>query len=303
VALTTYSYTISTDFPAGGVVSSTLTTEIGASAIVTALERINTTGDSINIVFKDALSAGDKTLLDAGISNPAGGLIAAHDNTPLTDLAIPVVIQEESEATRTGGHYGAESINFEAPGPSGTITTHDVTLTIPISMLTASIDAKNKNDGDEIGLDVAPETIVGTLGTDASASSTTIDLPQSVMNLFMSGTLFIGQSLILDDGTSKDNCGMITSVDQAAKTIDVVTGTTNAFLAATPTYIKITTSMSPAVLTTGWVELASGDNKLYLFGDSKIGGSHIGEGKVIRVRYKNNNGTEAHVSVILEYLY
>jgi hypothetical protein len=77
-----YPYTISSDFPDGAVNQGKLVDEIRASAIVTALERITHTGDSISIVFKAPLSAGDKTLLDGDTTGPAGGLIAAHDNTP-----------------------------------------------------------------------------------------------------------------------------------------------------------------------------------------------------------------------------
>jgi hypothetical protein len=79
-----YPYTISTDFPGGAVNSDKLKAEIQASTIVTALERVdvNVSGDSVDIVFKEALSAGDKTILDGDVTGPAGGLIAAHDNTP-----------------------------------------------------------------------------------------------------------------------------------------------------------------------------------------------------------------------------
>ena len=82
----TYTYSISLDFPGGKVNTTKLTDEIRASAIVTALDMINTDGDEIDIVFKAELSAGDKTILDGNQTHPAGGLIAAHDNTPSTSV-------------------------------------------------------------------------------------------------------------------------------------------------------------------------------------------------------------------------
>lgn len=299
MAETTYFYTTA-DFPESKVCVNNLVAEIRKSTILTALSTINTSGTSVDIVFKAALSTADKTTLDGDISGPAGGLIAAHSSIPVSRPQ-NVVVQEEAPENPTGGHYGAESIDFDAPGNA--TTTKDVTLPISVALICADLDAKKKNDGDEVGFDIAPETIVGTLDVDATASATVITMPQSVMDMFTAGTLYIGQSLTLDDGTSKDDCGLIKSIDQDNKTITVVDGTTNAFLAATPTYIKITTSMSPSVISNGWVEINTGDNKIYSFGDSKIGGSYIPSGKVIRIRYRNNTATQARVSVILEYLY
>ena len=80
MAATKYTYSISTDFTgllSGYDVPATdkLESEIQTSAIVTALDYINTSGDDCDIWFKDALSAGDETILD--------GLVAAHDGVPL----------------------------------------------------------------------------------------------------------------------------------------------------------------------------------------------------------------------------
>lgn len=82
MAATKYTYSISGDFT--GLVSpyirpdtDRLTQEIRESAIVTALDYINTSGDDCDIWFKDALSSGDQTTLDS--------LVAAHTGEPLND--------------------------------------------------------------------------------------------------------------------------------------------------------------------------------------------------------------------------
>lgn len=85
MAETTYTYSIEDDMPNGAVNIVTLQDEIQASAIVTAIARIQTNPDGddedqLDIVFKDALSTGDKTILDGDTADPAGGLLAAHDN-------------------------------------------------------------------------------------------------------------------------------------------------------------------------------------------------------------------------------
>lgn len=91
MAATKYTYNVANDFPGGKVNLSRLQVEIASSSIVTALDRVNSsqgsingdvlTGGTLNIWFKDSLSAGDKTTLDGNASNPAGGLIASHDNS------------------------------------------------------------------------------------------------------------------------------------------------------------------------------------------------------------------------------
>lgn len=81
MAETTYTYSVASDMPGGAVNIGKLADEIQASSIVTALERIDLAGDVLDVIFKDALSAGDKTTFDGDTTGPAGGLLAAHDNT------------------------------------------------------------------------------------------------------------------------------------------------------------------------------------------------------------------------------
>lgn len=84
MAETTYPYSISQDFPQQAVDSTLLTAQIEASAIVGVLERIDTAGDVCDIVFEDALSGGDVTILD--------GLVAAHVPPVLYEDRRPAVM-------------------------------------------------------------------------------------------------------------------------------------------------------------------------------------------------------------------
>ncbi|MBT8428495.1 MAG: hypothetical protein KJN79_01145 [Gammaproteobacteria bacterium] len=78
MAETIYIYSIATEFTSsGGEFSSEgMISEIQASAIVTALEegKMKRDDDDVEIVFKDALSPGDETILD--------GLVADHTGEP-----------------------------------------------------------------------------------------------------------------------------------------------------------------------------------------------------------------------------
>lgn len=96
MAETTYTYSIANDFPVTGFDSSRMNADIRESAIVIALERIVSEGDVVDIVFKDALSAGDKTILDGDTTNPAGGLIAAHTAEPVPDSPTPITTEVEA---------------------------------------------------------------------------------------------------------------------------------------------------------------------------------------------------------------
>lgn len=79
---TTYTYSTASDFPSGKINSAKLDAAIRASNIATALDRIDTAGDEVDIIFKDALSDADKTTLDGNATGPAGGLIASTDTSP-----------------------------------------------------------------------------------------------------------------------------------------------------------------------------------------------------------------------------
>jgi len=104
-----YTNSIADDFPGGAVNAEKYDAEIRDSAIVTALDRIvidpdDDDPDRIDTVFKAALSTGDRTIFDGDTSNPAGGLIAAHDNTasiPSEEVSLKGAFYEEDGRQRT----------------------------------------------------------------------------------------------------------------------------------------------------------------------------------------------------------
>ena len=71
MATTEYIYPI-TDFPNEKVSSDLLTQQIQTSSIVTALDYLNTSPTECDIYFKDALSAGDETILNNIVANHSG---------------------------------------------------------------------------------------------------------------------------------------------------------------------------------------------------------------------------------------
>lgn len=84
-----YTYSIQSDFPNHKVSNDRLTNEIRASAIVVALDRIDTAGDVCDVCFRADLSSADEAILD--------GLVAAHTGDqvsppqPIDDQGAPYV--------------------------------------------------------------------------------------------------------------------------------------------------------------------------------------------------------------------
>ena len=106
MAATDYQYSIATDFPNHKVATDRLQQEIQSSAILIALERIDTLGDACDIWFKDSLSAGDETILD--------GIVAVHSGEPLPSSVSPVTLTSPSGHPITTPQDRLLVVNFPA---------------------------------------------------------------------------------------------------------------------------------------------------------------------------------------------
>lgn len=109
---TTYNFSIAGDMPGGAVNEAKLVAEIQAAAITRALDGVSVNGDVLAITFKDALTVGDETILHGDTSNPAGGLLAAHDNSPSEPETQQVEITNPPLAREDG-------VIYAVPKPSG----------------------------------------------------------------------------------------------------------------------------------------------------------------------------------------
>lgn len=91
--VTPLKFSISADMPGGAVNINKLENEIAASAITTNLFRVRANGDVLNFLFDTLpLPAGDKTILSNDQVGPAGGLLAAHDNTKVRIVSVLTTI-------------------------------------------------------------------------------------------------------------------------------------------------------------------------------------------------------------------
>jgi len=266
-----YVYSLATDF--GGALNlERLGQEIRASAIVTALDYVTQTGDAVEVVFKAALSAGDKTTLD-GDSSPAGGLVAAHDSAPSVRQPDAVIIQEEDVATPTNGKIQNTSIQFVADAEATTL--YDVPpWPHPIAATLIEFVTEAAHLGDTVELLVAVDTVVGAITSDVAQGATVIAVQPSVVN-----NVYPGDRLKLYNGSASADLGYISAVDKAAKTVTVGTPAAQAFSAATPTYCLYTSvPIKSRTVGPAWRNTV---------GESKIGSSYLPANVPIRVVWHN----------------
>ena len=89
---TNYTYSIQTSFPNHKVACDRLLQEVRASAIITAVDYINSSADddTCDVWFKDVLSDADKAVLDA--------IVAAHSGEPLPDDKTTKVVFDKTTA-------------------------------------------------------------------------------------------------------------------------------------------------------------------------------------------------------------
>jgi hypothetical protein len=162
MAVTPYAYSISTDFPNQKVDSSRLAQEIRDSAIVVALDGILVEGDACTISFKEALSAGDETILD--------GIVAAHSGEPLVpDLPVqPVKTIDTSSLDPNTANTRLKGFEFTAAakdqGTDGKWTAYDVSFPYEINLLLGEGPSPAEGSEDDImEFFVDPDRVIGGL--------------------------------------------------------------------------------------------------------------------------------------------
>jgi len=288
MAATKYSYSISNDFPDSLVNPDKLKSEIVASSISIALDYIETNGDVCDIWFKDSLPPADKSTLDNNTTSPAGGLIAAHDNTPNEKETSPVLIEEEH--VKTGGHYQAKGWKDNIPASVGWHEFPDISFPYGVNILSAEAYCSPENDGDHFEFQIAPDTIVGNITVDVSASDTIFIVSDSVIE-----NVYVGVHVKLDDGTNIDDCGEIIAIDKNNNQITVETAAVNSFTAATPTNVKMTIFQAKNI------HLKNGHR--IILGESKIGASYVPANTVMRFRYYNSEAAAKSFDFFFELLY
>lgn len=288
MVLTQYTYIKEVD-------PSRLDQEIRNSTVITvALDRVEVlqSGD-VDVWFKDALSAGQKTELD--------NIITAHVKLPLVDAppTVAVLEQDVEPNKRVGGRFQTRSLLLDIPeGDPNDVSVHDFSFPIPVSILAAQALIDSQHVGDYLDFIVAPDTIIGVLTEDTTASDNVIRVSQTVID-----NVFIGAYLKLFNGSVANELGRVIDIGYddgygsgvESDLIHVETATTDAFLAASPTYVMMSVKMVEVLEMTSVGRI--------VIGESKIGSSYVPAGTLLRLNYTNKSGAAKKLGVVLEYLY
>ena len=168
--------------------------------------------------------------------------------------------------------------------------TEDLTWPFPIAPLSVIILPNELHRGDVYTVNVSPNKPVGVITANVSIGNTVLTVSATVIE-----NIHVGFPCELFDGTNTEDLGFVVDKDYAAGTITVQHASTRAFLAATPTYVRMTVRfMGPHII---------GRKGMMHFGTTKIGASYIPAGEIVRVNYENKSAHKKTIYGIVEYLY
>jgi len=199
------------------------------------------------------------------------------------DVAQTVEIKEEN--IPTGAHYRAYFGVLEA-APGQTVT-KDISFPFPISIMAGGVAAPN--DGDEVALNVAPDTILGQLVEAAAIGAVTLKVPQTVID-----NVEVGYILDLEEGITL-NRFYVAGIGSDYITIDPALS--NAFTASA--LIKFTRRF----FHTNLHDLAIISSRIRSIGMANIKASYVPKNKIIRAIYKNNSDVASQCHYFFEYYF
>ena len=199
-----------------------------------------------------------------------------------------VVTIKEEKTGQTGGHFSVETIPMYIDADETKIMT--VSWPFPINVFALEFQTENKQHHDVADICINPETTIGTLVADVASSGTIIEVSDTVMYYAK-----VGFEITLADGINSNFMGRIISVDTVNNRLTMETATPDAFLASTPTLVKLTVHMLRSYVfgTAGPV----------ILGESKIGGSYVPANSVIQLRYENKTSESKTWLLTVEHLY
>lgn len=299
-----YQYT-QADFPGGLLNTSRLQSEIQASSILTALDRIDTVGGvvsegvlsgsyTVDIVFKDQPSQPDKTTLDGGSSQTeetppqAGSLLAGH-NTSANPSAVKrvkldpdekhtVEVQEVSPGLLNYRTIALPRLSINAASSSGSVTK---SLPYDYYMLNIEYWAGTGSDaklGDKVTCEIDPDrnltTLLGALGEVQEAETTTDAEVLVAAQAIAAGLLQPGYFVKFASTANPEY--EIVSIDTATNKITLDRNLENARSAGDDIFRTIVMGRDIPVMPA---------NVPHVYGESKIGASKVPAGWQIRVTY------------------
>jgi hypothetical protein len=160
MAETSYNYSIQNDFTHQKVAQSRLQGEVVASSIATRIVRIDTSGDTVSIVFEDALTGPEEATLDLVVSGHSGEPLPPTQNldtdgNPVFAMSVYGYVQDK---TRFHG--------YRYVAPANTLSIFDEQITTQIRVQGGTGTIKNAVDGDYVEFSIVDkDNVLGLFGT------------------------------------------------------------------------------------------------------------------------------------------
>lgn len=273
-----YTKSLATDF-SNQLNASQLQTNLEQEPLITKLLiGIMMNNDDVDIIYAENLPAAEETALDNIVTNYV---------YKAPDISNQVLVKEED--IKTGGHFQVKTIHVTAAANETKL--HDISWPHDVNILSVSLYSTADMVGDKVSALIAPNTTIGAITADVATTDTTFTVQSSVVQ-----NIRIGYLVTITDLTNTDECGVVTAIDLGAFTITVETAPTNAYLAATPTYIQMTVQMMVQHEMPGF-------DFVLILGESKIGASHIPANTTVRIKYENSTAAQKDLIACVEYLY
>ncbi len=202
-------------------------------------------------------------------------------------IDIPKVVIQESTEDVTQGYFRVRHYTFACP--SNTTTNYDFTFKYPVNISAVKLLCNEENDKDIINSYGIVSSPIGIITSNVNIGDTTIYVNSTVQQ-YMS----IGANLLLTNFVNTEDLG------------EILTMYTDRVVVNTPTTQNWTTGNTYVKMQVNNIvdfELHK-EVPLLSLGDSKVGGSIIKPGVIIRVSYSNISlNTDKNFSFFLEYTY
>ena len=323
MSLISYTKSITNDFPNAKINLSSLQEDIRSSSITVALSHLETDGDDVLFWFRSELSGDEQTVLD--------GVVANHNGSKTVSIA---KVRIAEEYTETGGHFATRTLSISAnanssasaymwwPYPVSCLamgfnsdaSQKDDTVSLQVgkntiigalTSNTASVSAwtsQNYTVGNVVSVTNATHgTRIYTCIQTTTNNETTSNLnywrrgyPLSVTASVLT-YVAIGKDIRLNNLSVQNEVGEVISIDTVNNKIYVTVAPSNSFLASSPTYVDMTTSILK--------NYHLGKPGPHQIGDSKIGGAYIPAEVLITITYTNNSENSNAIYGRVEYLY
>jgi hypothetical protein len=212
--------------------------------------------------------------------NPTPPTACPNNNThtidPSTITAIDsvtantVAIQEE--AVPTGGHLTSECYAFTAN--AGTASSTVVTFPIPVNILYVAFNSDKEHVGNQIELQVGPNTAIGVLTSNVSSNVSIIPVSNTVIQYAA-----LGLWISLTDGVNFNDLGRVTAIDNVNNNLTTVNPTVNSFAAGTGVLMTVKYIQNFYIGSPGY----------WSIGQMKFGAAYIPTGIPVVVLYTNNS--------------